>query len=123
MRFERSSAWPDDLAALRAAKAAFLVQICRSLAEYIPGVDPDQAAADQAKANAKAAKAANRAANAVAAAAAGGDSDGGVAGAKKRAVRAARAAAAAKYAPALECYPNEVPPKGNAQNLLNLISR
>jgi hypothetical protein len=90
---------------------AFL-KVCRSLGEYQPGIDPDRAAADQAKARAKAAKAASRAANKDKALAEGGGGEGGgeraeVAG--KAAARLARAerAAAAAFAPALECYPNE----------------
>jgi hypothetical protein len=36
VRFERSNAWPDSLRALRAAKTAFLLQICRALEAYSP---------------------------------------------------------------------------------------
>lgn len=45
MKLERSSAWPNDLRALRAAKTAFLVQICRALGEYAPGNKGGPAAA------------------------------------------------------------------------------
>lgn len=45
MKLERSSAWPNELRALRAAKTAFLVQICRALGEYAPGSKGGTAAA------------------------------------------------------------------------------
>jgi hypothetical protein len=34
IRFERSNGWPDNLMALKAAKTAFLIQICRSLEDF-----------------------------------------------------------------------------------------
>lgn len=49
MKLERSSAWPNELRALRAAKTAFLVQICRALGEYAPGSKGGTAAAPDNK--------------------------------------------------------------------------
>lgn len=49
VRFEASPQWPDALPALRAAKTAFLLQLCRALEAYLPGSDPTKQPPNQSK--------------------------------------------------------------------------